>query len=63
MARLNCTLKCKDKSVHLSCNCIFRWKDKSVHLNCNCIFRWKKMSTFKLDDKSVRLNGRTKVDV
>ena len=30
MARLNCTFKWKDKSVHLNCNCIFRWKDKSA---------------------------------
>ena len=63
MARLNCTFKCKDKSVHLSCNCIFRWKDKSVHLNCECIFNGKQMCTFKWEDKSVRLNGRTKVYV
>ena len=33
MAKLNCTFKWKDKSVHLNCNCIFRWKDKSVRVN------------------------------
>ena len=38
-------------------------EDKSVHLNCNCIFRWKEKCTFKWEDKSVRLNGKTNVYV
>ena len=48
MARLKCT-----KMARL--NCTFKWQVYKRHLNCICIFKWK--------DKSVRLNGKTKVYV
>ena len=58
MGRQKCTIKWKDKSVHLNCICIFRWKDKSVRLNGKT-----KVVYVKWQDKSVRLNGKTKVYV